>query len=204
LIAALERPGDEPSLDRAVDAMVLVAPRLLTPQAERAWSALRSLCQTPSDLSHSPRPWDALVALAPRVEGASRDARVVETVATFLDYSCSDMPVDAKRPLDGETVIHALLKHTTSGRSLAKLLAHPGCVGHIRQRCVERLEEILFYEGRSVWKVKEKSIGFYRVLEYEGPARRFRNLHDAAVWIQQNWPDFDLETNCPVTWRGSR
>ena len=38
----------------------------------------------------------------------------------------------------------------------------------------------------------------------QAPSRRFHNLHDVAAWIQQNWPDFDLETNCPATWRGSR
>ena len=31
--------------------------------------------------------------------------------------------------------------------------------------------------------------------------RQFHNLHDAAAWIEQNWPDFDLETNHPMTWR---
>ena len=31
--------------------------------------------------------------------------------------------------------------------------------------------------------------------------RRFHNLHDAAAWIELNWPDFDLETNHPLTWR---
>lgn len=33
------------------------------------------------------------------------------------------------------------------------------------------------------------------------PERRFHNLHDAAAWIEQNWPAFDLETNHPMTWR---
>ena len=36
------------------------------------------------------------------------------------------------------------------------------------------------------------------------PPRRFHNLHDAAAWIQQNWPDFDLEATHPVIWRGER
>ena len=34
------------------------------------------------------------------------------------------------------------------------------------------------------------------------PARRFHTVHDAAAWIQQNWPDFDLEATHPVIWRG--
>jgi hypothetical protein len=41
------------------------------------------------------------------------------------------------------------------------------------------------------------------ILEKSAP-RRFHNLHDAAAWIQQNWPDFDLETNHPVTWRSQK
>ena len=35
----------------------------------------------------------------------------------------------------------------------------------------------------------------------EPPRRRFHTVHDAAVWIQQNWPDFDLEATHPVVWR---
>jgi|GEM_PF-5359501 len=34
-----------------------------------------------------------------------------------------------------------------------------------------------------------------------GVERRFDNIHDAAEWIQVNWPDFDLEYQHPVTWR---
>ncbi len=40
--------------------------------------------------------------------------------------------------------------------------------------------------------------------ESSPPPRRFHTVHDAAVWIQQNWPDFDLEATHPVTWRGER
>ena len=36
----------------------------------------------------------------------------------------------------------------------------------------------------------------------EPPPRRFHTVHDAAAWIQHNWPDFDLEATHPVTWRG--
>ncbi len=38
----------------------------------------------------------------------------------------------------------------------------------------------------------------------ESPLRRFHTVHDAAVWIQQNWRDFDLEATHSVTWRGER
>ena len=34
------------------------------------------------------------------------------------------------------------------------------------------------------------------------PPRHFHTVHDAAVLIQQNWPDFDLEATHPVVWRG--
>ena len=36
----------------------------------------------------------------------------------------------------------------------------------------------------------------------EAPPRRFHTVHDAAAWIQHNWPDFDLEATHPVVWRG--
>ncbi|MEZ6062048.1 MAG: hypothetical protein R3C19_17035 [Planctomycetaceae bacterium] len=36
------------------------------------------------------------------------------------------------------------------------------------------------------------------------PPRVFHSVHDAAAWIEENWPDFDLEATHPVTWYGDR
>ena len=32
------------------------------------------------------------------------------------------------------------------------------------------------------------------------PVRRFHTVHDAAAWIEHNWPDFDLDATMPVEW----
>ena len=71
----------------------------------------------------------------------------------------------------------------------------------MRTDLLARFEELVLYGGQAAF-LKPESHGEEHAA-HEQP-RRFHNLHDAAGWIQQNWPDFDLETNCPVTWRGSR
>jgi hypothetical protein len=86
---------------------------------------------------------------------------------------------------------------------LAKILSRPACVGDQRESLLKRFEELVFYDGNPVLGKPESADG-ERPAHEQAPPRRFHNLHDAAAWIQQNWPDFDLETNCPVTWRGSR
>jgi hypothetical protein len=64
-------------------------------------------------------------------------------------------------------------------------------------------EELVLYNEKSVF-LKPDLAPDKKQQKDDAPPRRFHNLHDAADWIQQNWPDFDLETNCPATWRGSR
>jgi hypothetical protein len=85
---------------------------------------------------------------------------------------------------------------------LAKLLSHPACVGEQREPLLKRFEELVLYDGKPVFLKPEATEGKKRKKPAgdQLPPRRFHNLHDAAAWIQQNWPDFDLETNCPVTW----
>ncbi len=91
----------------------------------------------------------------------------------------------------------------SSPRLLAKLLSHPGCVAEIRQGLLQRFEELVFYDGKPAFLKTESLLdGKNTPSENQPPRRRFHNLHDAAAWIQQNWPDFDLETSCPVTWPG--
>ncbi len=38
----------------------------------------------------------------------------------------------------------------------------------------------------------------------EPPPRKFRAIHDAQLWIQQHWPDFNLEETPEVQWRGGK
>ena len=83
----------------------------------------------------------------------------------------------------------------TNERSLASLLQHPATTGEPREFLLQRFEELVFHDGKHVLLPLPNEDG-------EPPTRRFHNLHDAAGWIQQNWPDFDLEATHPVIWRG--
>jgi len=141
------------------------------------------------------------------LEPATRDAVAITAIQTRLERETlgfaegeeNHVRVDQKR----KELLMVLLAQALAPRSLAKLLSHPNCVGIPRERLLERFEELAFHEGRPVFfpKLSSNSDG---QTEVSLPPRRFHSLSDAAAWIQQNWPDFDLETNCPVTWRGSR
>jgi hypothetical protein len=69
-----------------------------------------------------------------------------------------------------------------------------------RECFLQRFEELVFYDGKRVF-LKPAASDARQTQAPEPPPSRFHNLHDAAAWIQRNWPDFDLETNCPVTTR---
>lgn len=138
----------------------------------------------------------------PHLGPASQDRLSTNATISILDY-CSLFG----RPFDfmaGEMTTPILLARSISSpRALASLLSHPGCVLEPRQWLLQRFEELVLYDGKPVLLKPEEPEGPQPAHD-QTPPRRFHNLHDAAAWIQQNWPDFDLETNCPVTWRGSR
>ena len=103
-------------------------------------------------------------------------------------------------------------------KSIAYLLQHPGCIDRPREFLLQRFEELVFHNGERVFLplpknevVSGPTIDAARLAEEtvaaakpELPSRRFHTIHDAADWIQHNWPDFDLEATHPVTWRGER
>ena len=91
----------------------------------------------------------------------------------------------------------------SSPRSLAKLLSASRVRAKAARYPFECFEELVFHDGKPVFLKPDAPDGKNPSGD-QLPPRRFQTLHDAADWIQQNWPDFDLETNCPVTWRGSR
>jgi hypothetical protein len=149
---------------------------------------------------------EAFVALAPRLQPASRDKLSTKAMTSLLDYSALFGPPfyssDDTPRLDLGAILIA--RSISSPRSLAKLLSHPGCVKELRQGLLHRFEELVFFDGKPVFGKADDASAFCTPEIPGGKQHRFHNLHDAAAWIQQNWPDFDLETNCPVTWRGSR
>jgi serine/threonine protein kinase len=203
IIAKLKTATDTESaaLRDACTQIRVLAPRLDRGQITRAWAALTAAAERdprPSPWGTDPRlgVWGALAALAPCLESGPRDTQSTTLTALLLDYSCCDSDV-LETP-------ERFVRYISSPRSLAKLLSHPGCVGSRREALLQRFDELVFYDGRPVFLKPEKSEETPVASQDPMPPRRFHNLHDAVAWIQQNWPDFDLEMNCPATWRGSR
>ncbi len=88
-------------------------------------------------------------------------------------------------------------------RSVVAFLFHPGSCEEPQEILLQRFEELVFHEGRHVYLVPEsedKQSDTDHAKRRESPPRRFHTVHDAAAWIQENWPDFDLESTMPVQW----
>ena len=144
--------------------------------------------------------FEALAAVAPRMEPASRDKLSTKATKSLLDY-CSLFGPPYGGDLSAQQPATFIVRSISSARLLAALLSHPGCVAEQREDLLHRFEELVLYGGKSVpWKPLVLDVK--QPTENQLPRRRFHNLHDAAAWIQQNWPDFDLEASCPVTWPG--
>jgi serine/threonine protein kinase len=195
LLAILEKSKDENVFGAAAQGLAALAPRLGPAKVTRAGDALLAILEKSNDGNVLATASEVLVALAPRLEPASRDKLSAKAMTSLLDYSASFGPPDYNAGDIAQSI--------SSPRSLAKLLSHPACVGDQRESLLKRFEELVFYDGKPVFLKPEGADGEQPAHE-QRPPRRFHNLHDAAAWIQQNWPDFDLETNYPVTWRGSR
>jgi serine/threonine protein kinase len=203
LLTNLEKTDDPPaSRASRSQGLVALAPRLEAAQVTRARDALLAMLEKSNDDNVRDAASQGLFALAPRLEPASRDKLATKATTSLLDdravigYFYYD--TDGKRP-DPRPI--RIARSIASPRSLAKLLSHPACVGEQRESLLKRFEELVFYDGKPVFLQPEGADGEQPTHE-QTPPRRFHNLHDAAAWIQQNWPDFDLEASCPVTWPG--
>jgi serine/threonine protein kinase len=206
LIALVERPTDLMRRDPTVDALLALGSRMGTKEAALAGRVLTTIVKNASDFGDWTTGVKGFRGLAGR-PGFPPPAPIFETaMTTWLDLCASNTDqVD----LD-ESVILAV-----SPRLLAKLLSHPGCVDTLRSSALSRFEDLVIYEGRPVFLKPEPpstqqappgaaaSESVPPTPADPLPPRRFRNLADVADWIQRNWPDFDLEMNCPATWRGS-
>ncbi len=102
------------------------------------------------------------------------------------------------------------IRASINARSLAKLLQHPACIGEPREWMLQRFEELVLHDGRRVFlkaaeeedsKTDKDAKSETQTVEGDHPKRRFHTIHDAAAWIQTNWPDFDLEATMEITWR---
>jgi hypothetical protein len=200
VIAILERSKDDAGYMLRVG-FVALTPRLKPAQAARAMKVLITILEKPNDRGSRGNAYGMLcnLLLVPLPESASRENLSMTAMKALLD-NCSAFPDGAE--LDGDELDAMVAKSVSSARTLANLLSHPACVAELRECFLQRFEELVFYDGKRVF-LKEENPDGKQPAHDQTPPRRFHNLRDAAVWIQQNWPDFDLETNCPVTWCGS-
>jgi serine/threonine protein kinase len=196
LIALLERSQDGRILNTAKDSLITLAPRLEALQIVRACNALDAALEKSKDDYVLIVAQKGLLELAPRLEQDTRNESAMQVLRTLLDHAAAGANL---------TDIEPASRTYSNPRSIAKLLSHPGCVGAQRQALLKWFEELVLYEGMPIFlrpdeptDSKINSVQHTKVT----PERKFHDLHDAADWIQKNWPDFDLETNHPVIWRG--
>jgi hypothetical protein len=207
LIVMLEKSMEPIVQNAASRGLTAVAPQLGPQQSKRAAEALIAMLErsTAAEEAQNDPAWTALAALAPRLEPASRDVVSTRATAAVLDF-CSSYDIESDLAMNGPSEAGnsiAVARSISSPRSLAKLLSHPACVADQRDVLLKRFEELALHDGKPAFLKPDATDGKKPAGDPPRP-RRFHNLHDAAEWIQENWPDFDLETNCPVTWRGSR
>jgi serine/threonine protein kinase len=208
LIAILEKSEvDQVRYSLRGDALAALAPRMEPAQAKRAWDALTAILEKePPGRSwvSAEEAYEAFVTLAPRLEPVSRDKLSTTAMTSLLDYSALIGPPYNNWRDSPDLRAILIARSISSPRSLAKLLSCPACVEELRQGLLHRFEELVFFDGKPTFGTADDASAFCAPETPGDKQHRFHNLHDAAAWIQQNWPDFDLETNCPVTWRGSR
>ena len=142
--------------------------------------------------------------IVPLLEPDSRDQLSETTLKILLDQEVSFRDMYQAQAYSYYH-FNPASRAISNPKSLARLFAHPGCRGKQREYMLQRFEELVLYDGRPVF-LKPKASDGAEQIPAESPtaapqSRRFHDLHDAAIWIQQNWPDFDLEACNPVTWR---
>lgn len=87
-----------------------------------------------------------------------------------------------------------ILSIVDNPRVAADLMRHPACVENVQQHVLDRLEELVFHDGRAVYLHVHPDNPVSAVMPVNmRPERKFRTVDDAAAWIARNWPDFDLE-----------
>jgi serine/threonine protein kinase len=188
----------------AARGLITLAPRLAPAQADRIGKALSSIIEKSTDRQVHATATGVLLALLPRLEPALRDRISTQAMTVVLnDFAIdgedeTEIPEDLAAKGEDATEIRDLAAAMSSPRDLGKLLSHPACVGKPRECLLQRFEELVCHAGKPVFLHPGAGDGKKPASDQLSP-RRFHNLHDAADWIQKNWPDFDLEASCPVT-----
>ena len=202
LISVLERSNDGDVLEAAGKALAALSPRLTQEERVRAVETLFQSLQKTDEA----RTRDELSAIVRSMEDPFRDRISANLIEMLLDLGMTSSDF-FYRPVIGQIYQAKFsfpVEALSNPKSLAKLLSHPNCAGDPRDAMLQRFEELVFYNGQSVYLKTDVANRTTQPNSPDStkPPRRFHNLHDVATWIQQNWPDFDLETNHPVTWRG--
>jgi hypothetical protein len=171
--------------------LAALASRLEPAAAKRVADALIDLWAKPNAKEVVRIP-EEFVELACRLDDEMRDkllfAIVVASPPGYGGLGASTVGLNAVRSI-------------SSPRPIVQLLSRPNCLGPERECLLKRFEELVLYGGKPVFLKVKASKGNERSMD-QSPPRQFRDLHDVASWIQKNWPDFDLEAICPVTWPG--
>ncbi len=222
LINVLENSSSLSSLQAASNGLLALAPRLASEKRVRAAEAMvESLHRVEWG-----RITEQIAKLVPLLDPPNQDLTSTRSMVILNDkLATSSTYFDHM----GNRVYDPLRSGTTAminARSMGQLMQHPACIGEPRAWMLQRFEELVFYDGNSVFlnlpeedcerqgqdENPSSAIPAANENEHGGltpnrspaepPPRRFHTVHDAAAWIQQNWPDFDLEATHPVTWRG--
>ena len=220
LIAVMERTTELYDLQAVGDIFTAIAPQLSPDDRLRIAELFVAFLPT----GHNERVTSQLLELLPQLEHSTHDRMSMEILTTLLDYLAMSETYFITEAIDLDSFRPAIMV-MINPRSIARLMQHPACIGEPREWMLQRFEELIFHNGQRVFlqlPESETIIGARTVLTSgnaatpetangdlkpnrspaEPPPRRSHTLHDAATWIQHNWPDFDLEATHPVTWRG--
>ena len=226
LIVRLQLSTDEYAMRAAANGLAAIVPKMSSDQRLRTAEAMIESIPR-AENGEITEPFGELMR---HLEPDSKEHILTETIEILMDYyATSDSYF--RRNNDGTIYeeIDLLELAVMAGprpRTIAAMLLHPACIGEPREWMLQRFEELVFHDGNRVflnlpeedgerqgnYKNPPSAIPVAGANEHGGltpnrspaapPHRRFHSVHDAAAWIQQNWPDFDLEATHPVVWRG--
>jgi hypothetical protein len=213
LLAIIEKSRESYALIAASNGLASLAPRLEPPEVSRAFDELLAKIEKSSESNDLEDASNALGALLPFLNPKQKTLVEIKLVNSL---SRSDRLAEASNYL----LPRIVLRH--GSRTIAKLLAHPYCCRDARDILLKRFEELALYNGQPVFRepkpapgnsetvvatgntgaeiATDRTVAETGVKESPVPERQFRRIHDAAAWIERNWPDFDLDATLPVVW----
>jgi hypothetical protein len=202
LIAMHEKATNDRVRKATGEALVALVPRLVPELRIRTANVLLKSLHKSYQIGLA----EQLAEVGKLLDSPIRDGVSAVAISILLDKVLTRSPFfgGSETYNDRSTIVRAFAESLRNSKSLVRLLSHPGCVEELREVLLQRLEELLFHNGEPVY-LRPTVAGKTPPAKDEGstsPPRRFHNIYDAAKWIEQNWPDFDLETNHPITWRG--